>query len=96
MRGIIFNTQQEFDTWNTNVTNEMKAQGQIMDIWCNAIISIDGTNRYFGITESEGIRRTIIEQFFGSYTETSIESTDPDWFDQTPPIPFPTPEEPVV
>ena len=91
MNGIIFNTEQEFTIWNVSVTNEMLAQGQIMSIWCNPIISRDGNNKYFGSTNTIGIRRTIIEQFIVGHEEVEILPTDEVWFDQTP-IPFPTTE----
>lgn len=82
MNGIIFNTEQDFNNWNQQITTAMVESSQLMDNWCTPIISRDGSNLYLGITECDGIRRRIIEQFFDNMTEVDIELNDSVWFEQ--------------
>ena len=82
MVGIIFNNLNDFNEWNDLITRMMHYNQQIMDNWATPIISLDGSNQYFGITQSEGIRRTVIEQYMGDNVEVEISQTDPKWFVQ--------------
>jgi hypothetical protein len=81
MKGIIFNTKQDFDNWNNSVTEQMIEEGEQMEIWCNPIISKEG--KYFASTQTQNkIRQQIISNNLIGLQEVEISQSDEDWFEQ--------------
>ena len=83
MKGIIC-SQIAFNYLNESVTRDMKDNGEILNIWCYPIIN-KMTGEYFFTTESEGIRREIIERYINN-NEVEISEEDENWFIQPVPI----------
>ena len=82
MKGIIFNTKEDFDNWNNSVTEQMIEADEEMEVWCNPFISKQG--KYFASTETQTEKRQlIINNNIEGFEEVEIFRTDENWFDQT-------------
>jgi hypothetical protein len=84
MKAIIVKNLEQVTIFNEAITPVMLAAGQVMMQWIDheqCPFNIE-TGEYAIITESEGIRREIIEKYLADnrLTEVSIDRDDKNWF----------------